>query len=39
MKLAKLGCEEIQGYYVSKALGKDDLEEFLKKLPNRLFNC
>ena len=37
-QLAKLGCEEIQGYYVSKALGKNILEEFLQKLPERLYN-
>lgn len=38
LKLAKLGCEEIQGYYVSKALGKNDLEEFLHNLPDKLHN-
>lgn len=37
VQLAKLGCEEIQGYYVSKALGKNVLEEFLQELPDRLY--
>lgn len=35
--LEKLGCDEIQGYYISKPLPKKELENMIKGLKNNLY--
>ena len=36
--LKENGCDEIQGYYISKPLPVDEIEKFLKKSKNVLMS-